>query len=360
MALEIELPFEMEGKLIKELVLTALLGSGKYRLGLEIINNKVKIKNVEYFKDVLSYSFSLHKYNNEIQKIINNHKGNYKGVAEEYIKYFDPNVTEKNKIRNTIDNIIKNIMSKDNTTKTQLNIKLFPIFTAELLEYERKFGGQGSRKADLEVNILVFALGMLALARYQLVNFEIVKNKKRKEKDKYYVIALIDTTLQSELCKPSINWSMLKKIKPIIRNQQLSRLGLIFLSSMVLDKSSCQQLVVVKELISQGAVRRADIVEKMSYSSMKPLMHFWNLIDQITKVKILKLFDQNKGVDTFNRFSNYIFEGISGVLSPSEVIYFIAKDTFLKDKNIKEINSYVLKNIRNALEVLTHEKRYSA
>ena len=381
MTLEIELPLEMEGKFIKELVLTSLLGFGRNNLGLVTENNKVIIKNKEYFKDVLSYYF----YENidKIKEILikNARLPQYVKAVEIYLNYINPNINilaesnksnkgkkQKEKTKDIIDNVFKKL-NKDkirdfinrmiegyDKEKSQQRIirPLFPILVAELMEAERWFGGfegkSGKKNKKLldSVDILLFTLAILALARYQLISFYV------ENKGTYYVIATVDTEVQSQLCKPLIKNK--DKLRGIV-GTNLSQLSLIFILSAFLEKAGCQQLILLNDN------NRVDILEKNSYSFIRPFIEFWNLLEDKTKDNIFVFVKTclKEGIaDTVNKFSNYIFQGISGILSPSEVIYFIARETFLKDENIEGINSYVLEDIRNALEVLTHIRRYSA
>ena len=378
MTLEVELPLEMEGKFIKELVLTSLLGFGKNRLGFETKNGKIIIRNKEYFKDILSYYF----YENigQVKEILTKNARliNYQKTVEKYLIYIDPNTNistesnkgkkQKGKTKDLVDEVFKklndidkirdliNRMIKDyEQNKQQIMISpLFPIFTAELMEAERWFGGftgkSGKKDKKLldSVDILLFTLAILALARYQLISFYV------ENRGTYYVIATVDSEVQSQLCKPSIKNK--DKLRGII-GTNLSQLSLIFILSAFLEKTSCQKLVLIND-----NNKRVEIIEKNSYSLVKPFIEFWNLLEDKTKndiINFIKTYQGKDTVDMINKISSYIFQGISGVLLPSEVIYFIARDTFLKDENIHEIDSYVLEDIRNALEVLTHVRRYS-
>ncbi|BAB64982.1 hypothetical protein STK_00310 [Sulfurisphaera tokodaii str. 7] len=237
----------------------------------------------------------------------------------------------------------------------------FSLFFPELLEAERWYGGwnassKGSKKS-VQMSKKTALLAALALDSFTV--FTYIVKRSRTDVDYYFGIAPVDTEIQFQLCSNLIT----EKRINISKLDKLSHLGRIFLFSMYYSDNVCQKLIM---LTVRG--NRAEIIEENTYSSIAPFVEIWKHINSENpkyreKLKnILNLNDKYSPTDVFNRISNYVFQAVSGAITPEEMAYFIAKDTYLKDDVFGFITPKMVRTIKEAV-ILERQKQkggYSA
>ncbi len=313
MVLKITLP--PEGYFARSLVISEILGLGD--VGISIEGDIVTIERTEEFKEKLKNELNQFKFVlNKLKRYKKNY-GKEVGLAE---KVFNGNIEE--------------FFKEDD------NEYFLPLIFPEIMEAEKWFGGwSGSGKGDkrtIGINRQSFILSLLGLGKYQLVSYNV-------EEEYVTVLATVDTTIMSEMCRPSKRKEL--KIQSVDKLSHISRL-LIF--SIALGEHGCQEILVLKE-----GKHRAEIYEKNPHASLRPLIRFWALVnDESVENRVISL--ANNFPDSFNRVSNYIFDGIRGTLSSAEVTFMIAKETYLKEET-SPLTSWDIKKIREALDKLGKE-----
>ncbi|QXJ28804.1 hypothetical protein J5U23_01673 [Saccharolobus shibatae B12] len=315
MVFKINLP--SEGLFARSLVVSELLGL--QNVGINIDDDVANIEREEEFKDNLKNELSQFKV---VFNKLKTYKKNYTNEVNLAEKIFNGDVEE--------------FFKEDNEEY------FLPLIFPEIMEAEKWFGGwSGSGKGSkrtIGVNRQSFILSLLSLGKYQLVSY-------RAAKEQVTVLALVDTTVMSDMCKPS------KKKELRVQSNligQLSHISRLLIFSTVLDEQGCQEVLLLKE-----GTHRAEIYERNPHTSLRPLIRFWTLVDDDSvERRITSLANQSP--DSLNKVSNYIFEGIKGTLSPVEVTYMIARDTYLKDEQ-SPLTSWDIKKIREALEKMRVE-----
>jgi len=312
-----------EGLFIRELVLSELLS---LEIDLKIEGDVVIIGREERFKDKLESEL---KQSKDVLNELKPYKNNYKKAYETAEKVFNEGIKE--------------------FFKTDNEEYFVPLVFPEIMEAEKWFGLWNAKgkeeKRTIGANRQIFILSLLGLYKYQIYNFPV-------EDKNFAVLALVDNTIVSEMCRPTINK---EKIQSLRKNSaiKLSHISRLLIFSTVLSEQGCQNLLLLEK-----GLYRAEIYEKNPHAYIKPIIHFWTLVnDEIVEDKFIDL--ANKYPDLFNRVSNYIFEGIKRTLTPAEVVYMIARDTYLKEGDLKFIRKDMEK-IREALEkIWSEEEVYS-
>jgi len=317
-----------EGLFIRELVLSELLS---LEIDLKIEGDVVIIGREERFKDKLDSEL---KQSKDVLKELRPYKGrNYKKAYEIAKKVFNGGINE---------------FFKDDDEEY-----FVPLVFPEIMEAEKWFGlwnGKGKgEKRTIGANRQIFILSLLGLYKYQIYEYVVERNGKYVN---FAVLALVDNTIVSEMCRPTINKEKIQSLRKDSA-KKLSHISRLLIFSTVLSEQGCQNLL----LLEKGQYR-AEIYEKNPHAYIKPIIHFWTLVnDEIVEDKFIDL--ANKYPDLFNRVSNYIFEGIKRTLTPAEVVYMIARDTYLREENLKFIRKDMEK-IREALEkIWSEEEVYS-
>ncbi|QGA53970.1 CRISPR-associated protein [Sulfolobus sp. E5-1-F] len=320
MVLKITLP--PEGYFVRSLVISELLGLNE--VGINIEGDIATIEKTEEFKEKLKYELEQFKFVlNKLKRYVKNY-GNQVKLAE---KVFSGDIEE--------------FFKKDNNNANEY---FLPLIFPEIMEAEKWFGGwSGSGKGSkrtIGISKQSFILSLLGLGKYQLVNY-------RVGKEQVTVLATVDTTIMSDMCKPSKR----KEIK--IKNNiidKLSHISRLLIFSIALDEQGCQEILLLKE-----GEHRAEIYEKNPHASLRPLIRFWALVnDGQVEDRVTNL--ANDSPDSFNKVSNYIFDGIRGTLSSAEVSFMIAKETYLKEEN-SPLTSWDIFKIREALRALREEMK---
>lgn len=207
------------------------------------------------------------------------------------------------------------------------------------MEAERWFGGwngSSKNKKSFSISPQSLLLSVISMVLHRIVSYY-------RDNEYYMYIAPVDRIVMSQACKP-INKRSIKVSANSLKD--LSQIGKLFLFSMELRDNECQKIVLLK-----SSSHRVEILEEFSYSILKPFLDFWNFVKEDFEKQFIELL--NKDPDAFNRVSNYVLEGINGVLSPSEASVMIARETYLKSEDLSMITPYVIKKIREALEKLS-------
>ena len=321
MVLRITLP--PEGLFIRELVLSELMSLGE--IDLDIEGDIVTIGREEEFKDKLKFDLEQGK---EVLKQLGSFKKNYKEAYELAEKVFNGGIDE--------------FLNADKGDY------FIPLVFPEIMEAEKWLGGwSGTGKGEkrtIGVNRQAFILSLLGLYKYQIYSYF-------TEDGTVSVLALVDNTIVSDMCKPSIDKEKIQIKKDSVR--KLSHISKLLIFSTVLSEQSCQEIVLLKK-----GQHRAEIYERNPHASIEPIIHFWTLVnDDIVKNKFINLAD--KYPELFNKVSNHVFDGIRRTLTPAEVTFMIARDTYLNQENLT-LNGIDMDKIRKALEkIWTEEEVYS-
>lgn len=338
MVLEIKLP--EEGTFARELVITSLLGFGD--IGLEIKDDIAQIAYEQAFKDklkgiineILSQQGKKKKSDKDpVSSIINRIAGNYQLNYPAFYELAPVIFQDPGKF-----------FANDS------NNYYLPTFFPEIMEAERWYGGwdgdtKGSKKTlkikrTLEINRQSAILAFLALYKYEMISYKV--------KEKYFsVLALIDTSIMSDLCRPSS-----EKIEGLVHFDQLSQIARLLLLTSKLSENGCQEIVIL------GKERyRAELYEKTPHNSLIPLIEFWRNVNKDSVYSVFATI-ANKDPSTFNTIADYIFEGLKGSIRPEEVTFLIARETYLKDENIK-IYPSIMKEIREGIQNVISPEAYS-
>ena len=243
----------------------------------------------------------------------------------------------------------------------------YRLILPEFMEAERWYGGwdgkesrsKSKKKATIRISMQSAILATLALSLFRVFNY------REKVGEKKWItvlgIAPVDSVMQY-LCKSknliSEERVSTQKLSRNLLLDKLSQLGRIFLFAMYYSDNVCQKLVVMK--VSQ----RADVVEDVSYPFIEPLIEVWKQVNsqnQYFREDLTKLITNGDYVEVFNRIANYVFEAVSGVISPEQMEYFIARDTYLKkDENLGFITPNLVKHLREAVKGVVRRGIYSA
>lgn len=317
MVLKITLP--PEGLFIRELSLSELLSFGE--IYLEIEGDTVIIGREEEFKDKLKYDLEQGK---GVLNDLKPYKKNYGKVIEVAEKVFNGGIDE---------------FLKDDKEEY-----FIPLVFPEIMEAERWWGGWGGtgkgEKRTVGVNRQTLILSLLGFYKYQIYSYF-------TKDGNFSVLALVDNTIVSDMCRPSVNKEKIRLTKDSVK--KLSHMSRLLVFSTVLSEEGCQELLLLKK-----EQHRAEIYEKDPHTSIKPIIHFWTLVnDENVKNDFISL--ANNYPDLFNRVSNYIFDGIRRTLTPAEVIFMIARDTYLNQEDLI-LTRKDMEKIREALEKIWSEE----
>ena len=319
MVLKIALP--PEGLFIRELILSELLSLGD--IGLEIKGDEVTISREEEFKYNLEQEL---KEGKDVLKELSPYKRNYGDVISMAENVFNGGVEE---------------FLKDDKEEY-----FIPLVFPEIMEAERWLGGwNGTSKGEkrtIGATRQSLILSLLGFYKYQVYSY-------REEDENVVVLALVDNTILSEMYRPSINKEKVKRLK-VDSVKKLSHVSRLLIFSTTLSEQGCQELLLMRK----GA-RRAEIYEKNPNASIKPIIRFWALVND-EKVEDSFISLANNYPDIFNRVSNYIFDGIRQTLTPAEVAFMIARDTYLSQEEIV-LTSRDMRKIREALEKIWVEEK---
>ena len=242
----------------------------------------------------------------------------------------------------------------------------YRLILPEFMEAERWYGGwdgkesgsKSKKKATIRISMQSAILATLALSLFRVFNY------KEKVGDKWITvlgIGPVDSVMQY-LCKSKSLISeeriSAEKLGKDLLLDKLSQLGRIFLFAMYYSDNVCQKLVVLK------ASQRADVVEDVSYPFIEPLIEVWKQVNsqnQHFREDLTKLITNGDYVEVFNRIANYVFEAVSGIISPEQMEYFIARDTYLKkDENLGFITPKLVRHLREAVKGVVRRGIYSA
>mgnify|MGYP001772616124 CR=1 FL=1 len=318
MVLKITLP--PEGLFIRELILSELLSLDN--IGLEIKGDEVIINGEEEFKGQLGYEL---KESKNVLKELLPYRRNYGEVIEMAEKVFNGGIEE---------------FLKDDKEEY-----FIPLVFPEMMEAERWWGGWsgtskgGKRTVGATRQALI--LSLLGFYKYQIYNYF-------TKDGNFSVLALVDNTIVSDMCRPSVKKEKIRLSKESVK--KLSHISRLLIFSTALSEQGCQELLLLKK-----EQYRAEIYEKNPHASIKPLIRFWALVND-EKVENDFISLANNHPDVFNRVVNYIFDGIRQTLTPAEVIFMIARETYLSHENVT-LTSRDMRKIREAIEKIRAEEK---
>ncbi|BBG27854.1 hypothetical protein [Sulfuracidifex tepidarius] len=231
----------------------------------------------------------------------------------------------------------------------------YTLLLPELMEAERWYGGWnggGKKKKSIEISKQSALLAWIALGLFTVFHY-------RVKKTDVIGIAPVDTIMEYQACRNLISEERIKA-----RNiDKLSHMGRVFLFAMHYSDNVCQKLVVLK--LSN---HRGEIIEDDTFGSIEPIIRVWknvNSKDEKDKERYLrllndqKLVDDHSSTDVFNKIANYVFEAVSGSVSPEQVAYFIARDTYLKDEAFGFITPRMVKRLKEGISLAVKQRLYS-
>ena len=316
-----------KGYIARDLVVSSLQMLGVS----ETWGDVVEIEDAEKLKEMIKKF----REDKTVTPLVKRFKKNY-GKVVSYI------------LENDIDSIVNDFFKE--SSEDFYYTLLFP----ELMEAERWYGGWNGRKGDktsIEISKQSALLATLALSLFKVFWY-------KEEKSDVIGVAPVDTAIQYQLCKNLISEERIR-----VKNlDKVSHLGRLFLFAMYYSDNVCQKLVVLK------VSKRIDVLEDTSFTAIEPIIKVWRNINSKSpedKEKYARLLNDNKlvneysSIDVFNRIANYVFEAVSGTLSPDQMGYFIARDTYLKDDAFGFITPKVIKRLEEAVELVTREGVYS-
>ncbi|MGC9227519.1 hypothetical protein [Caldivirga sp.] len=232
-------------------------------------------------------------------------------------------------------------------------INQFPLLLPESIESIRWYGGWSGNRKIMPKVILPTIVGYLALIGLSYFTLSSAQN--------LLLIAPIDSTIKMS----SLFWAKSMKTPWLISVNQrqikiveLPHLTRLFLLSLVLNGDRYHRVIV----LSIG--KRVEIIEDNPQSSISYLMSFASNLSSDTALKIMLLMsewfinelrnelgDREQAISdvkyVLTQISDNVYKALSGVLSPEEAVYMIARETYMRHPTYgKVINDHLLKELR--------------
>ncbi|WP_236750827.1 hypothetical protein [Acidianus sp. HS-5] len=324
-----EMRLPPRGYLARDLAVSALLEMG---VSFEIKDDVAEVEGVGNLEDMLK-KFRESKSVTLVKRFSRNYKKQTSYILEEDVK-----------------KVVEEFFNDDKEDYS------YTLLLPELMEAERWYGGwnaRGNNKKSIEISKQSALLASIALGLFTVFRY-------KTEKSEVIGIAPVDTIMQYQLCR-----NLIAEERISARNiDKLSHMGRIFLFAMHYSDNVCQKLVVLS--LSKY---RGEIIEDNTFASIEPIIEVWKNInnkDKKDKERYLRLLNDQKLVnehsstDVFNKISNYVFEAVSGSISPEQVAYFIARDTYLKDEAFGFITPRMVGRLKEALSLVVKQGVYSA
>ena len=327
------------GYIARDLVISSLYELGEFEI-------KGDIAEVEEDRDKLKEIITKFRQDKVAVGLVNSFTRNY-GKVVSYI------------LKKDLDSVVDEFFKEGEEDFS------YRLVLPEFMEAERWYGGwngkeikgKTKKKTTVMISMQSAILATVAFSLFRVFNYDEHVGKKKI----IHVVGLapVDSALQYQECRNLISGQRIPTQaggKRILLDK-LSQLGRIFLFAMYYSDNVCQKLIVMR--VSQ----RADVVEDVSYSFIKPLVDVWDNVNSKNKHyrdDLTLLLTNEDLVEVFNRIANYVFEATSGVISPEQMEYFIAKDTYLKEEDLGFITPKIGKALREAVENVSRRGTYSA
>lgn len=356
---EMKIPLPPYGFLMRDLMVSGLYALAVNSLGdLELTGDYAVIKYPSEYALINGAEALVKRLNSDSNVNVN-------GFLERYKKNFGPQLDSLRKINNSITivnelklfaNVCKNIIIEcDN--KNISAIEHFPLILPESMESIRWYGGwSGDTKKKLKMNIPLI-VAYFELAGLSYFTLSLSKSKSTST----LLVAPIDSVVKAS----SLLWAKSMKTPWFINVNQgrikiadLPHLTRLFVASLLLNGDRYHKVIV----LSIG--NRVEIMEDNPQSSLSYLMSFASNLGSYINDKLLSLMDKrfidelrNETGDyeaavndvkyVLTQISDNVYKVLSGVLSPEEAIYMIARETYMRYSTYgRVINDRLLKGLR--------------
>ena len=367
---KMEIPLPPYGFLMRDLMVSGLYALSVNSFGdLELTGDYAAIKYPSEYALINGAEALVRRLNSDSDVNIN-------GFLERFRRNYSSQLDSLRKMNNSTA-IVNELKSFVNICRSYINIitecnnenisviEHFSLILPESMESIRWYGGwngstsRKSKKFKVNIPLIVAYFALAGLSYFTL-------SLSRSKNTSTLLVAPIDSVVKA----PSLLWAKSMKIPWFINVNQgririadLPHLTRLFIVSLLLNGDRYHKVIVL------SVSNRVEIIEDNPQSSLSSLMSFASNLNSHVSSRLLSLMSERFINELRNEIGGYrkeaieeavndvkyvltqisdnVYKALSGVLSPEEAIYMIARETYMRYSTYgRVINDYLLKELR--------------